>query len=76
MTSPSFPKANWSGGTPSSVTSKAPIDRGAAAVRPSVVRHPFRYDDGTGRRAWNNRRGTVDNLLCRQLPAEGVPYAV
>ena len=29
-----------------------------------------------GRRAWNDRRGTVDNLLCRQLPAEGAPYAV
>ncbi len=28
-----------------------------------------------GRRAWNDRRGTVDHLLCRQLPPEGSQQA-
>jgi hypothetical protein len=44
-------------------------DLGAAAELPigTVV----------GRRAWNDRRrGTVDNLLCRHLPASGASHAV
>jgi hypothetical protein len=53
-----------------------------AALVDELVEHDLRAAGalpvGTvvGRRAWNDRRGTVDNLLYRQARAEGAPHAV